>query len=369
MALFTINSRNTAIAISAFIVVALLYYFRVIVSYVLIAWVVSMLGQPIMRFFKLKLRLAKFSWGNSLSALLTLIVFISIFAGIITFFVPLVAEQASNLSNVDYKSVLKALEEPLKRINGWARTAGAINSSQTVASELQHTLVSWLTPSWVSNLFNTAIAFAGNFIVGLTSVLFISFFFLKDQDLFLKFLLSFAPNRYEDHVMETVDDTSKLLTSYFGGILLQMLFVVIFLWIGLSIIGTENALLIAIFAAIINVVPYVGPILGWIFATSTIISSNISENFYNHTFPLIINAGILFGVMQFINDWIIQPYIFSKRVKAHPLEIFIVILIGAKLGGIGGMLLAIPGYTVLRLVARTFFHEYKFVQKLTDNLD
>jgi predicted PurR-regulated permease PerM len=65
----------------------------------------------------------------------------------------------------------------------------------------------------------------------------------------------------------------------------------------------------------------------------------------------------------------VQPLIFSNRVLAHPLEIFLVTLIGAKLGGITGMVLAIPAYTVLRVIARAFFNQFRFVQKMTDSLE
>ena len=73
--------------------------------------------------------------------------------------------------------------------------------------------------------------------------------------------------------------------------------------------------------------------------------------------------------MQMLNDWFVAPVIFSNRVKAHPLEIFLVTLIGASLGGILGMVIAIPTYTVLRVVAHEFFYGYRFVQNITKGLE
>ena len=64
----------------------------------------------------------------------------------------------------------------------------------------------------------------------------------------------------------------------------------------------------------------------------------------------------------------LQPNIFSKSVKAHPLEIFIVVLMGAKIGGVTGMILAIPGYTVIRVLAKVFLSEFKVVQRITKGL-
>ena len=136
-----------------------------------------------------------------------------------------------------------------------------------------------------------------------------------------------------------------------------------------SILGIQNALLIAIFAALINIVPYLGPMMGCTFAIFITISSNLGLDFYKEVVPMIVKVIAVFGFMQFLNDWIVQPLIFSNRVAAHPLEIFLVTLAGAKLGGIGGMILAIPAYTVVRIVAREFFNQYRIVQKITSSLD
>ncbi len=77
---------------------------------------------------------------------------------------------------------------------------------------------------------------------------------------------------------------------------------------------------------------------------------------------------IVFAIIQLIDNIILQPNIFSKSVKAHPLEIFIVVLIAGKLGGILGMVLAIPVYTVLRVVGKVFLKEFKVIQNLTKNM-
>lgn len=76
----------------------------------------------------------------------------------------------------------------------------------------------------------------------------------------------------------------------------------------------------------------------------------------------------VFIIMQIIDNFVLQPIIFSKSVKAHPLEIFLVVLIGAKLGGILGMVLAIPLYTVFRVIGKVFLSEFKVIQNLTRNI-
>jgi predicted PurR-regulated permease PerM len=205
--------------------------------------------------------------------------------------------------------------------------------------------------------------------VAVFAILFISFFFLKENRMFTEFLSGIVPSQYEKNVVEAINDTTLLLSRYFSGILLQMAFVTFFLSIGLAILGINNAILIAVFAALINIVPYLGPWMGCLFAFSVAITSNLHLDFYTQTVPLLFKIAFIFGLMQFLNDWIVQPLIFSNRVLAHPLEIFLVTLIGAKIGGIPGMVLAIPAYTVLRVIAREFFQRYRFVQKITKGLD
>jgi len=124
-----------------------------------------------------------------------------------------------------------------------------------------------------------------------------------------------------------------------------------------------------------NIIPYVGPIIGAVFAAVITISSNIGMPFYPiegmdqpSLMYLLIKVFVAFGVMQLLDNFILQPNIFSKSVKAHPLEIFIVVLAGANIGGIAGMVLAIPAYTVVRVVAKVFLSEFKVVQSLTKGL-
>lgn len=179
---------------------------------------------------------------------------------------------------------------------------------------------------------------------------------------------SLVPNEYEAKTAHAIDQTSKLLIRYFTGILIQMSIVTMLVSIPLRILGIDNALLIAFFAAILNVIPYIGPIIGALFGVVITLSSGTAAPFYEETMPQIIKVLSVFVGMQLIDNFILQPTIFSKSVKAHPLEIFLVVLIGAKLGGILGMVLAIPVYTAFRVIGKVFLSEFKVVQNLTRNI-
>jgi len=363
------NINRYILIIAAILAVGgVIYYFSDIVAYVLISWVLSMLGQPLMRFFQKKVRVGKFRMGPNTSAALTLFLFVLIATLLVYMFVPLIVEQANNLATVDYAAIATALEEPIQQLNDWAANMGIVKTGKSPSDQVQEALTGWFEPGRIGNLFSSALGFAGNFLVAIFSILFITFFFLKENRLFVNFLTMLVPSGYEYKVKKSMKNITTMLTRYFGGITAQMTIITLIVSISLSLLGVKNALLIGFFAALINVIPYVGPMIGAAFAVFITISSNLGLDFYSEMLPLIIKVGGLFAVMQLTDNFILQPYIFSNSVLAHPLEIFIVILIGGKLGGIVGMILAIPVYTVLRVIASVFLSEFKIVQQVSESM-
>jgi predicted PurR-regulated permease PerM len=158
----------------------------------------------------------------------------------------------------------------------------------------------------------------------------------------------------------------NLLTRYFIGILIQSTCVMILIDIGMAIAGIEfqQALVMGLIVGILNVIPYVGPWLGFFVVVIMGIASHMTVGFV----PLIYFMTIVVGVTQLIDNLVFQPVIFSNSVRAHPLEIFIVILAAGFAAGIPGMILGIPAYTVLRVFAREFFYNFKAVKKITSSL-
>jgi predicted PurR-regulated permease PerM len=130
--------------------------------------------------------------------------------------------------------------------------------------------------------------------------------------------------------------------------------------------GVSNAFFIGLIIGILNVIPYVGPWLGFII--SLLISAAFVSSGMTITF-IFISLGITVLCTQFIDNTFIQPILYSNSVDAHPLEIFIVILMAGHFAGVIGMLLAIPAYTVLRVIAKEFFSNFKIVRKLTENME
>ena len=138
--------------------------------------------------------------------------------------------------------------------------------------------------------------------------------------------------------------------------------------VSLWILGVQNALLIGLFAGLVNVVPYVGPLLGASFGLLVAFTASIHMNMDVDLVTLAVKVLSVFVVAQQIDGFVIQPMVLGSSVKAHPLEIFIVVLAAGTIGGVLGMVLAIPSYTILRVIAREFLSEFKVVDSLTRDL-
>lgn len=361
-------SRYLVIGLSLLLIGGLLYTFRSIVTYILIAWVLSMVGEPFMRFFKQYFKIRKWHAGPSFSATLTIICFFIIVIFIVALFVPLLIEQANNLSGVSYGAIGEAIEEPFRQVNEWMEKRGFTPQYQSAENMLDDQLKGWFEPDTIGNYFSSFLSLAGNLMMGIFSVVFITFFFLKEEGLFTLFVVTLVPNKYETQVTNAIEDISHLLTRYFGGILLQISAITLFVSLLLSLLGVPNAVLIGLFAALINVIPYIGPLIGAAFGMFLTISANVDLDFYTQLFPLLLKVALVFGAMQMLDNFVLQPYIFSTSVLAHPLEVFIVILMGAQINGITGMVLAIPVYTVLRVIARQFLIQFKIVKQITGRM-
>ncbi|MBK9688977.1 MAG: AI-2E family transporter [Saprospiraceae bacterium] len=413
------NLRYLLALIPLSVAAVLIYWFSNIVTYVIVAWAVSMIGAPLVT------RLRPYL-GKSGAAFVTLGSFVFIGGLLLYIFIPPLVNQARYLSRIDYSKVIGGVEQPIHDWENWLIDKGLmpkkksvpiakkdslnnnfifeqtypadsllpnqpgnivitvkLDASDLISKEkkeadkeenpdffekLKSNLVYYINPSRIQYFFNATVGAFGNLILGISSVLFISFFFLREQGLFYKMIQSLVPNEYEAKAAHAIDQTSKLLIRYFSGILLQMAIVTLLVSVPLRIMGIDNALLIAFFAAILNVIPYIGPIIGALFGVVITLSSNPSAPFYSEMMPEMIRVLSVFIIMQIIDNFVLQPIIFSKSVKAHPLEIFLVVLIGAKLGGILGMVLAIPLYTVFRVIGKVFLSEFKVIQNLTRNI-
>ncbi len=343
-----------------------IFYLRVIISYILIAGILALLGRPIMNLLK-KIKIGKFEIPKSIRALLTIFSFYAVIIAFIATFLPLVIQEfqvlVRVLTSINYVYVIELLGKQLESLENIACEFQPFpNREINVVDYILQNLRSLLESISFTNLFGTFLGFFGNIftiIATFFSVTFITFFFLTDHNLFYNFAGSFVPTKFENSYDRVTATTKNLLTRYFMGILFQMSLVGTLVTIGLLFFGVENALLIGFFAGVINIIPYIGPIIGMVFGLFVGLTTNLeAADFLAQWLPLTAKMLGVFLTVQTLDNIFFQPLIFSSSIKAHPLEIFLMVSVGYTFMGIGGMILAIPCYTVVRVMAKELWTEF-----------
>lgn len=300
---------------------------------------------------------------------LLLLVYVVAFS-FIAIFIPLIVNEINIISNVDKAQVTQALHEPITQLEGLFQNFQQNQPNQvTLEQYMQQHLSQWLNVTEVSTFANGVVSVIGSLLIAFFAVSFFLFFFVKDGEVIMHTLLLLAPQKQIRGIRNIIRNTQHMLTKYFTGVLIDVVFVFAFVSIGMAVLGVQNALIIGLFAGIMNIIPYVGPLIGGAFAILVAVSTNLTLDFYDGIVPLVIKIFLVFVAMNLTDGFLVQPFIFSKRVRAHPLEIFTIILIAGSLAGIGGMIAAVPAYTVLRIVLREYLTNSRFVQKLTDEMD
>jgi predicted PurR-regulated permease PerM len=317
------------------------------------------------------IRIRKWSFPRSLSALVTILIIWGLIILFFYIFIPLVTTQLNYLSTIDSEKIVMLIQSPLSKVEAIFR---AINKDITSDLSLQNYIAAKiagvLNINMIQSFLGSIMGILGNIIVAIFSITFITFFFLKDQHLFFESILMWVPDKYVDHVTRALYSIKKLLTRYFIGIMIQSTCIMILITIGMTIAGIDfqQALVMGLILGILNVIPYVGPWLGLFIAIIMGVASHMNQDFTTVVIPLVTYMIIVEFVTHLIDNIIFQPVIFSSSVKAHPLEIFVVVLAAGFAAGIPGMILGIPAYTVLRVFAGEFFYNFKAVQKITSSL-
>lgn len=362
--------RNILIFLGILLFLALLWYFRNIVVYILVSGVLSIMGRPLVDLF-CRIRIGKWSFPRVISALFTLLIIWGIIILFLIIFVPLVTKQINYFSTIDSEKIVQIVEGPINRIEALLNSFNPNISDQlSLKDYIGSKITGILNIEMIQNFLGSFVSLLGNVVVAIFSITFITFFFLKDQHLFYESILMWIPDKYVDHVTRALNSVKKLLTRYLIGIVIQSTCIMILIDIGMTIAGIEfqQALVMGLILGILNVIPYVGPWLGLFIAIIMGVASHINQDFSTVVVPLIYYMIIVEAITHLIDNVVFQPVIFSNSVKAHPLEIFVVVLASGFAAGIPGMILGIPAYTVLRVFAREFFYGLKAVQKITSSL-
>ncbi|ASB48801.1 AI-2E family transporter [Alkalitalea saponilacus] len=346
----------------------LVWYFRSVFFFILISAVFSLIARPLFDQFK-RIHIGRKHLSNGLAALLTVLV---IWILIITFFrftIPLIGSELQYLSNVDITQVFDRVTQMLYEALQPYRES---NATIVVALEdqLREAAAALLDMNRIRETVSGVVSFFGGLFVAAFAITFITFFFLKEEGLLLRLLMLVIPDEYEAGLRHVLDSVRYLLRRYFLGVLIQVFLICFLVTSGFLLLGFNfnHALTIGLVSGLLNVIPYVGPLIGAFFGIVTGIIIYLQIPLPLSLLALMGWIALIYSLVQLTDNMVFQPVIFSNSVKAHPLEIFIVIMMAGYLSGILGMFLAIPVYTIVRVVGREFFYNYKVVKKLTDGL-
>ncbi|MBC7845385.1 MAG: AI-2E family transporter [Flavobacterium sp.] len=336
-----------------------LYQIQSVLIYLVVALILTLIGNPILDFFKKRLKF-KHIWAT----ITTLFIFILFIAGFILMFIPLISSQGQNLSLLKTTEIEKNITQLTYQTSAFLESHN-IDSKQMLK---EANISSKINFNFIPNFLNMVLGTISSIGIGLASVLFITFFFLKDRLMFVVGAKKLIPDSQEDKILNSVHKINHLLSRYFIGLLLQLFIVFLLYIIVLFIFGIPNLFIIAFLCAILNIVPYIGPLIASVLAAILTMLSNLGSDFQTEILPTTIYVLIGFWIVQVIDNNLSQPIIFSKSVSSHPLEIFLVILIAGFLSGILGMIIAVPLYTILKVIGKEFFPENAVIKLLTKDI-
>ena len=349
------------------IVAALCWYFRSVLVYIIAAFVVSLIGAPVVRLLR-RIKIKGKSAPDWLLATVSLLFIFFVLGLVVTRAVPVVSGIIRDASLLNSEGAGDG--QVLERLNGWLiEFFPALGADFNGVDYLMEQLSGVLNFSSVSSLIGSVASVVTSIVVTLFSIIFISFFFLKDDGLFRRIVVALVPDRLEDRVGKAVGEIEGLLSRYFVGLIIEVLGVALVDFLGLWLVarvGVNYAIGIAFIAGILNIIPYVGPLIGEVIGVVLCLvikygtGAGLDVNIW--LFALIVFAVML--AAQMIDVFIYQPLIYSTSIKATPLEIFIVLLVAGHIGGIFGMFVAIPAYTVVRVIAFSFFPHLKPIRRL-----
>ncbi len=353
------------------IIAALCWYFRSVLAYILVAVVISLIAKPLMTLLQ-KISIKGRKAPDWLLAAFSLVAVMGVLASVITMTVPIVSGIVKDISMLNIENSVRGIAVPLAEFNDFLRTSFPqlgenFRIEVTVFNEIQK----MFDVSVFSSVIGSAASFLTSLGIALFSVIFIGFFFIKDDGLFTKIVCALVPDKHEETTEKAISDIGHLLSRYFIGILLEIAGVALVNFLGLLLVarlGFNAAIGIAALTGIFNVIPYVGPLLGGALGTvlglllkyTSASPIGLDVNFWVFTAILV----SIFCFTQLIDNFVYQPLIYSTSIKSTPLEIFIVLLIVGHIGGPLAMIIAIPCYTVVRVIAFRFFGHIKAIRRL-----
>lgn len=351
--------RALFIAIGIGLLIWLLLTIKVVILYVILSGILTLIGKPLVSFLNIKLK-----FNKTFAAFFTLFLFLIVLLGLFYLLIPLFIEQGKNLSFLNQDYFKQNTSILIQETNAFLKVKGI--DLEMYLSEMN--LFDLLNFGSFTSVLNSVINIFSQITIGLFSTLFITFFLLKENNLLTQVIKTVVAEKHQTNALNSAIAIKSMLSRYFIGLFIQIGILFLFYWTTLSFLYVPNASIIALLCALLNLIPYIGPLIGFFLMLILSLTGIINQDFDTVLIPTAIYIVLFYGIAQLIDNFISQPIIYSKSSKSHPLEIFIVILIFGFIFGILGMIVAVPLYTSIKIIAKEFYNDNKIVKSLTKSL-
>jgi len=353
-----INVNTVLRPVIILLALALGWYFSNLVLYIFLAFIFSLIGKPVAQTIN-RIKIYNFRIPYGICVMLTMIVFILLLVLILLFLVPVLTREAQNIAAINYDDLSRNLTYLLDNMQDFLHKNNLMDENDTLVGLVTNEIRDLANLTNFSNILGGVASATGSFLMGLFAVFFLTFFFMKDNIRLDSVAQFFIGEQHAERLTVVSKKIDALLSRYYLGLMIEIISMITLLYIGMAIFGIRGALLMAFFGGVLNAIPYLGPLIGAICSCLFGAVDCLSVNDYQAILPTILQIAGTFAVANLIDNIVLQPLIYSQSVKAHPVEIFLVIIMGGSFAGIFGMLFAIPVYTMIRTIVVELFHYAK----------
>jgi predicted PurR-regulated permease PerM len=324
----------------------------------LLAIVFASVGSPLMQLLQ-KIKIKNRICSTSLAAGITLFILVGLISLCFYILIPLVIKEIEVVSSIDPTLYTIAIENWLQQADQFLYKNGFLADDEHIGDILLTQMKSFIGSISISGIIGNIVSFTGALLLLLFSVIFLTFFALKEKEIFFNMVRNAIPVSFRENYDNILVQTRVQVVRYFSGVLLDNIILGVTIGVACYFANIPNALLIGFLAGIFNIIPYIGPFiamgLGLAISITSLLPTNPSAEVLSILFW---KMAIIFAVLKAIDTFVLTPIIFGKSIQVHPVEIFIVILLAGYLGGITAMIFAVPAYSMIRIIIKEFFGNY-----------
>jgi predicted PurR-regulated permease PerM len=325
-----ISSGTIIRAVLILLLLWFMYTVRDIIMLVFISLIIVSAIDPIVDWFQRK------KIPRSVTVIIIYLVFLSLIGFVISLMVAPIASEIRGLGNT--------LPQLMEKIRGYSQGLQNISSDQNFQNGVTGSLsnVSQKLTDFGSNVFSGTLSFFGG-LFSFLIILSIAFYLSVQESGIKKFFASLLPTEHQKYALELVNRIQYKMGRWLQGQIFLMLLVFVIDYVGLLIIGAPYALILAIMAGVLEIVPYVGPIITAIVATAISL-------LHGPVTGLLVLA--LCATVQQLEGYVFAPLVMKKAVGLNPVVVIVALLIGAELAGVLGIIVSIPIATVISELLR-----------------